>query len=189
LSRINIKSRKELIHGILEKVNLTAEKKKKIKHLSGGMKRRLGLAQALINTPQILIIDEPTAGLDPEERIRIRNLLNDISKDKTVILSTHIVEDIAATCRELAILEKGKIKYRGSVKSLIEKAEGVVWKSNLTSSEELEVMRTSYLVLSNVYMNDYIEARILSNTKPNQNAELIKPSIEDAYMLVCKKEA
>jgi ABC-2 type transport system ATP-binding protein len=188
LSRICSSNRKELIYNILEKVNLVNEKGKKIKHLSGGMKRRLGLAQALINNPQILIVDEPTAGLDPEERIRLRNLLNDISKDKTVILSTHIVEDVAITCRELAILEKGKIKYCGSVKKLIEKTEGNVWRCNIPGSRELEEMRKEHLVLSNIYMNDYIEARILGKTKPSMNAELISPSFEDAYMLVCKKE-
>ena len=113
---------------LLEKTSLTEHQNKKMRQLSGGMKRRVGLIQALLNNPDFLIIDEPTTGLDPEERIRIRNLLVDFSKDRTVLFSTHVVEDLAATCTQLAIMKKGSFLYSGSVSGLLENAKGCVWK-------------------------------------------------------------
>lgn len=184
LNKIPLVRRKEIIDDLLSKVNLQNDRNKKVKYLSGGMKRRLGLAQAMMNSPQVIIIDEPTAGLDPEERIRIRNLLVDLSGNSTVILSTHIVEDIASTCKNLAILEKGKIKYNGTVKSLIEGASGKVWKCVLLDNEQLTELKRKYLVLSNVYMSNSIEVRFLCDTKPGIECTSIEPNIEDAYMLV-----
>lgn len=108
LSGLEKQERKERTELLLQKVNLTEHRKKKIKALSGGMKRRLGIAQALLNNPKVLIVDEPTAGLDPEERIRFRNLLSEVAEERIVILSTHIVGDIEATCENIAILESGK---------------------------------------------------------------------------------
>ena len=109
---------------LLSKKRLTEHQNKKMRQLSGGMKRRVGLIQALLNNPDFLIIDEPTTGLDPEERIRIRNLLVDFSKDRTVLFSTHVVEDLAATCTQLAIMKKGSFLYSGSVSGLLENAKG-----------------------------------------------------------------
>lgn len=108
----------------LKKTSLIEHRKKKMKQLSGGMKRRVGLVQALLNEPEFLIVDEPTTGLDPEERIRIRNLLVDFSENRTVLFSTHVVEDLAATCNQLAIMHKGRFLYAGSMKNLTEEAQG-----------------------------------------------------------------
>lgn len=187
LNKINTKEKKYLINGLLEKVNLQNERGKKVKHLSGGMKRRLGIAQALLNSPRVLIVDEPTAGLDPEERVRIRNMLNEFGRDKTVILSTHIVEDVASTCKNLAILEKGKFKFNGTVKEMIEKAEGKVWICNVPDNDSLNKLKDDYIVLSNIYLQDRIEVRLLSDTQPHIESEIVPANIEDAYILVSKK--
>ena len=115
LSELSSNERKARIKDILEKVNLTDEQKKKAKALSGGMKRRLGIAQAMLNNPKVLIVDEPTVGLDPEERYRFRNLLTESAKERVIILSTHIVEDIENTCTTIGILDKGTLKYNGGL--------------------------------------------------------------------------
>ncbi|MDE5865596.1 MAG: ABC transporter ATP-binding protein, partial [Lachnospiraceae bacterium] len=115
LSGISKQICKERIEYYLEKTSLSEHRKKKIKQLSGGMKRRVGLVQALLNEPEFLIVDEPTTGLDPEERIRIRNLLVDFSEGRTVLFSTHVVEDLTATCNQLAVMKKGRFLYAGSV--------------------------------------------------------------------------
>ncbi len=118
LSGMDMKSIRSRSTELLDQVNLNNVRKMKVKALSGGMKRRLGIAQAIIHDPRVLIVDEPTAGLDPEERVRFRNLLSDIAEDRIVILSTHIVEDIEKTCDKLAILDKGKIVFNGNIKDL-----------------------------------------------------------------------
>ena len=135
LSGIGTKERKEHIELLLKKVNLTEHKNKKVKALSGGMKRRLGIAQALLNDPKVLIVDEPTAGLDPEERIRFRNLLCDVAEERIVILSTHIVGDIEATCENLAILNEGSILYCGTVSDLLDTAKGKVFSKTVDKRE------------------------------------------------------
>jgi len=120
LSDLSRPVRQDRIDELLEKVNLQQHRRKKVKSLSGGMKRRLGMAQALLHNPQVLIADEPTVGLDPEERVRLRNLLADEAKDKIVILSTHIVEDIDAVCENTAILDDGHLVYNGTIAALIQ---------------------------------------------------------------------
>ena len=119
LSGLDKAVRKECINELLNKVNLYGSRKLKVKALSGGMKRRLGIAQALLHDPQVLIVDEPTAGLDPEERVRFRNLLCEIAGDRIVLLSTHIVEDIEKTCEKIAVLNKGELFYNGTLKDFI----------------------------------------------------------------------
>lgn len=188
LNKIEVNKRKQIILDILEKVNLIEQKDKKFKNLSGGMKRRVGLAQAMINDPQILVIDEPTTGLDPEERVRIRNMIADFSVDRTIIFSTHIIEDIASTSERLGILEKGSLLYEGTSKELIESAKGKVWNARLKDKAELAEMRKNKLIVSNIYGSDYVEARIISEDKPYYNAEIAEANIEDAYMYIIKKE-
>ena len=173
--------RKEIIVKLLEQVHLENSHKKKVKALSGGMNRRLGIAAALINNPRILIVDEPTAGLDPEQRIRFRNLLRDFSEDRTVILSTHIVEDVEFTCENLAILNQGNLLYNGKVKELLDKAEGKVW-SLMLNKNEIDKYRKEYMLISTVSEGEYIKAKIISEEKPFLDAISIKPTIEDAYM-------
>lgn len=182
LSGINDRrERKRRCEELLHRVNLWEERKTKAKALSGGMKRRLGIAQALLNDPQILIVDEPTAGLDPEERVRFRNVLSDFAANRTVIHSTHIVEDIEFACEHLAILNHGKLAYAGKVKDMVLKAQGIVW--NLPAKrEQLDDIRSKYRIISYVGENDSVNIRLLSAVKPAPEADPLKPNIEDAYL-------
>ncbi|MGB4091943.1 MAG: ABC transporter ATP-binding protein [Ruminococcus flavefaciens] len=128
LSGIPKDERKKRVDSLLRKVNLNEHRRKKVKELSGGMKRRLGIAQALIHDPKVLIVDEPTAGLDPEERIRFRNLLCEVAENRIVILSTHIVADIEASCEQVAIMDSGKILWNGTVQQLLDNARGHIYR-------------------------------------------------------------
>lgn len=181
LSGIGTKERKERISLLLKKVNLTEHKSKKVKALSGGMKRRLGIAQALLNDPRVLIVDEPTAGLDPEERIRFRNLLCDVAEERIVILSTHIVGDIEATCENLAILNEGSILYCGTVSELLDTAAGKVF-SKTVDKRDLSKLKKEYNIIGMHSQGDCTYIRFLSDV-PFPDAESCEPNIEDAYML------
>ena len=167
LSGIGTKERKERIDLLLKKVNLTEHKNKKVKALSGGMKRRLGIAQALLNDPKVLIVDEPTAGLDPEERI--------------VILSTHIVGDIEATCENLAILNEGSILYCGTVSDLLDTANGKVF-SKTVDKRDLPKLKKEYNIIGMHSQGNKTYIRFLAEL-PYPDAESCEPNIEDAYML------
>lgn len=177
--------RKELIVKLLQDVNLERNLKTKVRALSGGMKRRLGIAQALINNPKLLIVDEPTAGLDPEERIRFRNLLRDFSENRIVILSTHIVEDIEFTCENIGILNQGKLLYKGTVRELLQQSEGSIWTLHADRAQ-LDAIRKTHTIISSVSEGDKIKLRILSEVKPTREAEVCKPTLEDAYMYIMK---
>lgn len=181
LSGIGTKERKERIEFLLKKVNLSEHKNKKVKALSGGMKRRLGIAQALLNDPKVLIVDEPTAGLDPEERIRFRNLLCDVAEERIVILSTHIVGDIEATCENLAILNEGSILYCGTVADLLDTAKGKVF-SKTVDKRDLPSLKKEYNIIGMHSQGDKTYIRFLSDV-PFADAESCEPNIEDAYML------
>ena len=181
LSGIETKERKERIEMLLKKVNLTEHKDKKVKALSGGMKRRLGIAQALLNNPKVLIVDEPTAGLDPEERIRFRNLLCDVAEDRIVILSTHIVGDIEATCENLAILNEGSILYNGTVSELLDTAQGKVF-TKVVDKQLLPKLKKEYNIVGMHTQGKKTHIRFLSEV-PVTDAEATEPNIEDAYML------
>ena len=143
---------------VIEMVGLTQAADRKIKGFSGGMKRRVGIAQALVNDPRILIVDEPTAGLDPEERIRFRNLLVDLATDRVVILSTHIVEDIGQTCRDMAVLSKGQILFRGSPLELTRAAEGRVW---TVLSQDARKPNNGLTVVSMLHMAEGVQYRLV----------------------------
>ena len=122
-----------------------------MRQLSGGMKRRVGLVQALLHEPEFLIVDEPTTGLDPEERIRIRNLLVDFSENRTVLFSTHVVEDLAATCSRLAVMKKGEFLYSGSMRQLVEEASGHVWSCEVEDEKEIGELERKYHISSRQY--------------------------------------
>ena len=174
--------RKERITLLLKRVNLTEHRNKKVKSLSGGMKRRLGIAQALLHDPKVLIVDEPTAGLDPEERIRFRNLLCEVAEERIVILSTHIVGDIEATCENIAIMNDGEILWRGTVPELIRDAEGKVFTVNAGKSD-LPRIRQQYIVTGMLAMSEYTTVRVISEKKPDlQGIMPAEPNVEDAYM-------
>lgn len=166
---------------LLEKVNLTEHKTEKVKSLSGGMKRRLGIAQALLNDPKVLIVDEPTAGLDPEERIRFRNLLCDVAEERIVILSTHIVGDIESTCEKLAILNEGSVLYCGSVADLLDNAKGKVF-SKAVEKSDIPKIKKEYNIIGMHSENKKTHIRFLSDTAV-PDAQVCEPNIEDAYML------
>ena len=186
LSNLPNKIRKERIYTLLEQVHLKDNAKTKVKALSGGMKRRLGIAQALLHNPQMLILDEPTAGLDPEERIRFRNLLSDFSDGRIVILSTHIASDIESTCQNVAVLNKGNILFHGSTETLRKQADHKVYLITVPKSLDKPI-KEHYYVLNRNSTNTGIQYRILSNTPPNELAEIQTPTLEDGYMYLLQQ--
>lgn len=181
LSGMSKRERRERVPQMLEKVNLKEQKKVKVKAMSGGMKRRLGIAQAMIHDPKVIIVDEPTAGLDPEERVRFRNLLCEIAKERIVILSTHIVGDIEATCEKIAVLREGTIIFNGTVSQLLEQVEGKVYSAEI-STMELEKMKERYLVTGILTTGSVTNVKIISGEKPLEAAKTCRPDVEDAYM-------
>ena len=186
LSNLPNKIRKERIYTLLEQVHLKDNAKTKVKALSGGMKRRLGIAQALLHNPQILIVDEPTAGLDPEERIHFRNLLSDFSDGRIVILSTHIASDIESTCQNVAVLNKGNILFHGSTETLRKQADHKVYLITVPKSLDKPI-KEHYYDLNRNSTNTGIQYRILSNTPPNELAEIQTPTLEDGYMYLLQQ--
>ncbi len=168
----------------LEKTSLLEHRKKKMKQLSGGMKRRVGLVQALLNEPEFLIVDEPTTGLDPEERIRIRNLLVEFSKNRTVLFSTHVLEDLAATCNQLAIMHKGNFLYAGSMRNLADKAQGKIWICNVPDEGRARELEHKYHITSKQYVDGGLQLRMISEKKPNIECVPISPTLEDAYLSI-----
>ena len=181
LSEMENSLRKKRVEMLLKRVNLTEHRNKKVKALSGGMKRRLGIAQALLHDPKVLIVDEPTAGLDPEERIRFRNLLCEVAEERIVILSTHIVGDIEATCEDIAIMNNGKILWQGTVSNLLENAYGKVFTVNVDKKYLAEIKK-QFIVTGMLVQNEYATVRIISENQPEIGANLTEPNLEDAYM-------
>jgi ABC-2 type transport system ATP-binding protein len=170
--------RKKQLDEILELVGLTQDARRRLRTFSGGMKRRVGIAQALLGKPQLLIVDEPTSGLDPEERVRLRNLLAEMSARCTVILSTHIVEDVSQSCNDLAVINLGQVLFRGSPGDLIAQARGHVW--NLVSHGERP--DTSLNVVSTMQIQDGVQYRVVGNPSEASNAIPVKPNLEDGYI-------
>ena len=186
LSNIPDKIRKERISELLEQVNLKADMRTKIKALSGGMKRRLGIAQALLHNPQILIVDEPTAGLDPEERIRFRNLLSEFAEDRIVILSTHISSDLESSCENIGVLDKGRIIWNGSTEELVKQAEGKVYLISAAGKPDKRI-KEKYTVLNIGASGAGTLYRVLSDTTPKENHILQAPTLEDGYMYLLSR--
>lgn len=178
----NKKKRLSRVDELLDSVGLYEVRDRKATKLSGGMKRRLGIAQTLIGDPKVMIVDEPTVGLDPEERLRFRNLLADLAKeDKIIILSTHIVGDISSTCSEVVLLNQGKVVFDSSPEELVNAARGKVWK--LTAAEhELDSLKETYPVISTVPAANGFEMRLIANEIKDKVAEAVDPNLEDAYV-------
>lgn len=178
----NSKERKLAVDKMLEEVGLFEARDRQANKLSGGMKRRLGIAQALINEPKIIIVDEPTTGLDPEERIRFRNLLSTIStQDVVIILSTHIVGDISSSCTDMALLNKGGLAFTGSPDQLVAHAEGKVWLIQATEAEYLEI-NEKYPVISNVPNSEGWEIQVVADSINGYEGHNIAPNLEHAYV-------
>ncbi|EGG84185.1 hypothetical protein HMPREF9477_00683 [Lachnospiraceae bacterium 2_1_46FAA] len=181
--------RRQRIDELLKQVNLEQEKNKKFKNLSGGMKRRFGIAQALLNNPKILIIDEPTAGLDPEERLRFYNLLSELAMDRIVLLSTHIVGDIEATCSKVAVLCSGEVVFEGQIEKLLQLGNEKVYTTTIMQNE-LNNFKKKYRVISIHQNGTDVSCRFLSSASPQKDWVSCQPTIEDSYMylLSCFKQ-
>lgn len=178
----NKKLRISEVDRLLDQVGLLEVRDRQANRLSGGMKRRLGIAQALIGNPRIIVVDEPTTGLDPDERIRFRNILSQLSQHEvTIILSTHIVGDISSTCQGMALLNRGELVFAGAPENLVKLAEGHVFKLNLTQAE-YEIVKERYNVISTIPVEDGWEVQIVSDDVPEYNYSQIIPNIEDAYV-------
>ena len=175
--------RQRQIEDVIDKVRLADAAKRRLKTYSGGMKRRMGIAQALIGNPKLLIVDEPTAGLDPEERVRFRNLLSDMSGERTIILSTHIVEDISQSCNDLAVMRAGRVLFRGSPADLIEQARGSVW---VITTEKRPDDRLT--IVSSLQLQRGIQYRVLGDPDGYANATAVEPSLEDGYMWLMQRQ-
>ena len=178
----NNKTRLLEVDRLLDQVGLLEVRDRQANRLSGGMKRRLGIAQALIGNPRVIVVDEPTTGLDPDERIRFRNILSQLSQhDVTIILSTHIVGDISSTCQGMALLNKGELVFSGSPENLVKVAENHVFKLIL-SNYEYEKVKEKYNVISTIPVETGWEVQVVSDEVPEYGSETIIPNIEHAYV-------
>jgi ABC-type multidrug transport system ATPase subunit len=176
------KSRKEAVEALLIQTNLYDDRKKKLGGYSGGMKQRFGVAQALLGNPKIIIVDEPTAGLDPAERKRFLNILSDIAENKIIILSTHIVDDVKDICSNMAIIDKGQVKYQGEPNETINRIKDKIWKKQI-SKAEAGAWTDNYKVISSKLTEGSIDLHIWSET-PLEGFEKINPDLEDVYFSV-----
>lgn len=176
------KQRKQAVDAMLENVGLFDVRERYANKLSGGMKRRLGIAQALIHQPKVIIVDEPTTGLDPEERIRFRNLLSEVSENETtIILSTHIVGDISSTCKHMALMNRGEVAFCGSPAEMLQQAAGKVWRLKVSADELLEINK-KYPVISTIPAGTGWEVQLVANEAAGENAEPLAPNLEHAYV-------
>ena len=162
-------------------LNLADARKRPLGGFSGGMTQRVGIAQALLNDPEILIVDEPTVGLDPEERVRFRNLLSDMSGERIVILSTHIVSDVEATATDIALADRGRLVAHCQPEALLGMVEGCVWEL-IVPSAELPAFKQTHLISGTIRRSDGVHARVVSEVPPNALAKPIAPTLEDAYL-------
>ena len=176
----NSKERKQLVDYLLDKVNLYEKRKNNVKSFSGGMKQRIGIAQALIGNPKLIIVDEPTAGLDPGERNRFYNLLAEVGKEVVIILSTHIVDDVRELCTKMAVMNSGQIVYQGTPQIALDELDGKVYQK-IVSREELIDHAEQYAILSNKMVGGQPLIHVFSETNPGSDFELIYPSLEDVF--------
>lgn len=166
---------------LMKLVNLEGDMKRKIRTFSGGMKRRLGIAQALLNDPKILIMDEPTAGLDPKERAYFRNVISEMAQDKIIIISTHIVSDIEYISDQVIIMKKGRFILQGTTEELTAAAEGMVWSCRVPV-REWATFENSHTVANSRNLGEMVEARVISQERPCADAEQAEPTLEDLYL-------
>jgi ABC-2 type transport system ATP-binding protein len=176
-------SRRARVTEVIDEVGLAEVRDRKVKKLSGGMVRRLGVAQALVHRPRILIVDEPTVGLDPEERIRFRNLMAALGKDRTVLLSTHIVADLGGACREIALLDRGQIIFQGAPSALVKAAAGKVFEV-AASESTLETLERDYEIVSSTVVDGQVRLRGIAGNRPLPTGAtaVSEPSLEESYV-------
>lgn len=187
LSLMPKKLRRERIPLLLRQVNLEDNSRTRVKAMSGGMRRRLGIAQAILHDPQVLIVDEPTAGLDPEERVRFRNLLCELAQERIVILSTHIVGDIEATCENIAVLNQGTLLFSGTVTELLGEAEGKIFTAQVPRME-LPMLKSQYTVTGMLMQGNEAQVRFAAESQPFASAKACPPNVEDAYMYLMQEK-
>lgn len=180
------KSRKEQIVALLEKTNLLEHKSKDVSTYSGGMRQRFGVAQALLGNPKIIIVDEPTAGLDPEERNRFNNLLSEIGENIIVILSTHLVEDVRNLCTKMAIIDKGELLLCGNPEQFIDNINGKIWKKNIDKNELLDY-QSKYAIISTQLQASKLSLKVFSNENPNNGFMQSVSDLEDVYFTTLLK--
>jgi ABC-type multidrug transport system ATPase subunit len=178
---LDARTARQRIDDLLDVVNLAEARNRPLGRFSGGMKQRVGIAQALLNDPELLIVDEPTAGLDPEERVRFRNLLSELSGERIVILSTHIVSDIEAVATDIAVLNSGLLLAHAAPEEMLRTVEGKVW-DLLVASGDLPSLRRRFQISSSVRRSDGVQIRVVSAEKPAAAAVPAAPSLEDAYL-------
>lgn len=169
------------IEELLEAVNLKGVEKKKIAAFSGGMKQRLGIAQALLNNPKLLVLDEPTAGLDPKERVKFRNMISRLGKDRIVLLSTHIVSDVEYIADEILLMKEGSILHEGSLPEILKPIEGKVWECRVNSSEEAQILE-QYAVVNMREESQGTLLRVVGEESPSENAVSVEATLEDLYL-------
>lgn len=180
---IDAKAARRRIEELLVLVNLTEARKRPLGGYSGGMRQRIGIAQALLNDPKLLIVDEPTVGLDPEERVRFRNLLSDLGGERIVLLSTHIVSDVEATATDIAVVDRGRLLAHAEPEELLRGVEGRVWEWVLPSAD-LPAAREHWKISSTFRRADGVHARVVSTVPPSSQAVPVAPTLEDAYLSV-----
>ena len=178
---MDAKTARNRIEELLVVVNLVNAAKRPLGGYSGGMKQRVGIAQALLNDPQLLIVDEPTVGLDPEERVRFRNLLSDLAGERIIILSTHIVSDVEATATEIVVINKGRKIQHAAPERLLCLLDGKVWQW-MIPSEALTALKQKYLISGTIRRENGIQVRVVSEASPASGAEMVSPSLEDVYL-------
>ncbi len=178
-------TRRKRLEYVLRSVHMFDKKYDKIGSFSGGMKQRIGIAQILLHLPRILVVDEPTAGLDPRERIRFRNLLVELSRERIVLFSTHIIEDISSSCNQVAVIDKGEVKYYGYPHEMAKLANGLVWQLEV-SEQEFRMLEQDHLIVHHMPAGEKIRVRLISEKEPGEGATMATPLLEDAYLCLLK---
>lgn len=183
LKNVRAEEREREITLLIQQFNLQDKTNSKIKSLSGGMKQRLAIAQSLLGDSKLVILDEPTVGLDPNERLRFRNIINEKSDERTIIISTHIISDIAMLCNNIGIMKKGKVVFSGSIDNLLEFVEGKIYVDKLDIQEKID--RTKYKKLISILrLKNYVEVRFILETPSDSRYEQVIPTLEDAYFYI-----